>query len=79
MNEKRRKALRDIGARLAAIKEDLDLVKSEEETALGNLPDSLQDSSRGTTMQDAIDAMEGADTDIESAIDALVTLTEPQG
>ena len=77
MNEKRRKALRDIGVRLAAIKEDLDLLKSDEETALGNLPDSLQDSSRGTTMQEAIDTLEGADTDIESAIDALASLTDP--
>lgn len=78
MNETRRKALRDISVRLAAIKEDLDAVKAEEETALENLPDSLQNSSRGTTMQDAIDAMEGADTDIESAIEALALLTESQ-
>lgn len=78
MNETRRKALRDISVRLAAIKEDLDAVKTEEETSLENLPDSLQNSSRGTTMQDAIDAMEGADTDIESAIEALALLTESQ-
>lgn len=78
MNETRRKALRDISVRLAAIKEDLDAVKAEEETALENLPDSLQNSGRGTTMQDAIDAMEGADTDIESAIEALALLTESQ-
>lgn len=65
MNAKRRKALRVIIARLEdleslrrEIQERLEEIKDEEQEALYNMPECLQESERGQHMQDYIDAME---------------------
>ncbi len=65
MNAMRRKALWDTRARLEDINEGLIKVKAElyqireeEQDAYDNLPESLQESSRGEVMQEAIDKIE---------------------
>ena len=45
--------------------------KDEEEEAFDNLPESLQESERGMTMQDNVDNLDTAVTSLEEAKDAL--------
>lgn len=83
MNAKRRKALAAIITRLeeldslrSEIKEQLEEVRDEEQEALDNMPESLQESERGQQMQEYIDAIESAITeldyiDLEGTIDQL--------
>ena len=72
MNKARRKELAQIVAKLEElealhleIKEELEAVRDEEQEALDNLPESLQESERGEQMQEYIDAMESALDDLE--------------
>lgn len=65
MNAMRRKALWDTRARLEDINEGLIKVKAElyqireeEQDAYDNLPENLQENSRGEVMQEAIDKIE---------------------
>lgn len=74
MNRDRRKALKVIlgkmeglTSKIEEVKEALQEVIDEEEEALGNLPESIQDSERGETMQGYIDAME----EVVEALDEL--------
>ena len=67
MNRARRNTLKVILGQIEAltatigeIQENLQGVLDEEEEALENLPESLQDSERGQQMQEYIDALEGA-------------------
>lgn len=66
MNKARRKSLKAILGRMDELKavieevrEDLQAVMDEEEEALGNLPESLQEGERGQQMQEYIDTLEG--------------------
>ncbi len=75
MNKERRKTLKDILERISAIKDDIEGVKAEEEEALDALPESLRDGEHGTTMQEAVDALDSAyslceslESDIETAM-----------
>ena len=65
MNKIRRKALSDIITKLEQldslreeIREQLQEVMDEEQDALGNMPESLQESDRGQQMQEYIDTMQ---------------------
>lgn len=83
MNAKRRKALAAVITRLEEldsmreeIREQLYEVIAEEQEALENMPESLQESDRGQQMQEYIDTMENVTgeldlLDIESLIDQL--------
>lgn len=66
MNKARRKSLKailermdELTAVIEEVKEDLQVVMDEEEEALGNLPESLQEGERGQQMQEYIDTLEG--------------------
>lgn len=88
MNKIRRKELASIVAKLEAldalrleIKDELEAVMDEEQEALDNLPESLQESERGEQMQEYLDAMESAlgdleEIDIESISDQLRDICE---
>lgn len=74
MNKLRRKELKDIISKLEEldslrqeITEQLESVKYDEEEALNNLPESLQEGARGQHMQECIDTMENVIDDLESA------------
>lgn len=83
MNKIRRKELARIVEKLEAmdalrleVQEELEAVLDEEQEALDNMPESLQDSEKGQQMQEYIDAMESAmsdleDFDVESLMDQL--------
>ena len=64
MNRARRKSLKailermdELTAIIEEVKEELQGVMDEEEEALGNLPESLQEGERGQQMQEYIDTM----------------------
>lgn len=72
MNKIRRKALRDIIKQLgelenlrSEIAERLEEIMDEEQEALDNLPDSLQESERGQQMQEYIDTMSSVLDDLD--------------
>ena len=60
MNKLRRKQIDEIQDKLAVLREMIDEVLTDEQEALDNLPEGLQESERGEAMQQAIDALEDA-------------------
>lgn len=71
MNKTRRKSIQQIIDTLTDLKENVDLIREEEQEAYDNLPESLQESDRGEAMSQAVYQMEDAMEDIDLAIDAL--------
>lgn len=71
MNNQRRKTLADISAALESLREQLGDVHSEEQDAFDNMPEGLQDSERGQKTQEAIEQLDSAFSDLESAIEAI--------
>lgn len=73
MNKIRRNKLNEAIKMLYAAQEIINECRDEEEDAFCNLPDSLQGSERGESMEEAIDNMEDANSGIS---DAICTLDE---
>lgn len=48
----------------------------QERECFENLPDGLQESERGETMEENADDLDGTDTDFESLLDTLRTVAE---
>lgn len=71
MNAKQRKALQGYADSLEEIKSNIETMIEEETEKLDNMPESLQYSERGESMQEAIDTLEGAAQSIEEAIDYI--------
>lgn len=71
MNKTRRKSIQRIIDQLSTLKEDIDILREEEQEAYDNLPESLQESERGEAMSSAIYNLEDAMEDIDLAIEAL--------
>ena len=71
MNNTRRKELEKICCRLREVQADIELFQGEEEDAFDNLPEGIQDSERGETMEDAISQMEDACALLQETIEAL--------
>ncbi len=71
MNKSRRKNLATIIETLEAMKSSLEDVRDEEESAFDNLPESIQESERGETMQEIVDALYDACDSLEETIDSL--------
>jgi ABC-type transporter Mla subunit MlaD len=76
MNAARRSKIRAIVAKLANLREELDDVRSDEQDAFDNLPESLQLAERGETMQEGLTELEEAISeleDLEAKLDDLVS------
>jgi len=71
MNKARRAELNRIINTLTDLKYDIEAVKGDEESAMDNLPESLQGSDRYEQMESAVDAMDEAYSYIEDAISNL--------
>lgn len=65
MNKQRRQDLLDVSALLSEASDRLNEIREEEQEAFDNMPEGLQCSSRGETMQEAIDTMDEWNSDIE--------------
>lgn len=71
MNKARRERVRSAIAALETVKETINDILMEEEMMLDNIPENLQGSQRYEDMESAIDYMNDAVLEIESAIDNL--------
>lgn len=65
MNKERRAELLEMTEHLQDAMDRLSDIRDEEQDALDNLPESLQYSSRGNAMQEAIDTIEGWEDEID--------------
>ena len=71
MNKYRRKQIQEALSLIEKAYALLTNAKDEEEMAFENLPESLQESERGTTMQDNVDYLDTVVTGLEEAKEAL--------
>lgn len=76
MNAKQRKELQGYVDQLEEIKSCLETMQEDETEKLDNMPEGLQESERGESMQEAIDTLEGAAQSIEEAIDYINEILE---
>lgn len=60
MNNDRRNRLQEVKESLDDVISQIEEIKDEEQEALDNMPESLQQSERGAKMQTAIDTMDEA-------------------
>ncbi len=71
MNKARRKQIQDIYDKLEEFRDEIEQVKNDEEEAYENMPDSLKYGERGESMESAIDILDSAYGDVDSAIMGL--------
>lgn len=71
VNRKKRDQLGQAKEFLGKAKGLVEDVRNQEQESLDNLPDNLQDTERAGLMEDAIDSLESAMDDIDSAVKNL--------
>lgn len=76
MNKTRRKELASIVELIEEARERLEAVKDEEQEAFDNMPESLQESERGETMQEYINIMEKLLDALEDGTDELQEIVD---
>ena len=76
MNKQRRERLVQLAERIEAIRLDLEALRFEEQDALDNMPESLQNSARGEAMQTVIDQLEDAECDLDGALASVEASSE---
>lgn len=74
MNNARRKELKKITFLLGNIRFMIDSVKDAEEEAYYNLPEGIQESDRGMTMEDNVNSLETISDDIDNIISDIESL-----
>ena len=71
MNKARRKKIADLRTALESLKENLDLIRDEEQEAFDAMPESIQGSEKGTDMEEGLEALNDSFDELESVIDRL--------
>ena len=71
MNKTRRKRLEKVLNALQDAMSELEYIKDEEQEAYDNLPESLQESEKGETMQEYVDDIDSVISDLDSVISDL--------
>ncbi len=71
MNDRRRSALRKAIDELRSAVTKVSDAASDEDMALSNMPENLEGSDRYEAMENAVDLLNDATEDIESAIDKI--------
>ena len=71
MNKERRKIIKGIIESLEVAKSDLEQMREEEQIAFDNMPEELQMSKKGETLEDTIFNIEDAMDNVDYAIDTL--------
>lgn len=71
MNKSRRSRIDEIIQKIEDLCYDIDVLRDEEEECYENLPESIQLSDRGETMNAAITSLEDAISSMEEATDHL--------
>lgn len=73
MNADRRKRLDRIKEVIEQAKADLDEVRDEERDAFDNMPEGLQASDMGNSIEEAADALDEASDDLDSVLASIGT------
>ena len=60
MNANRRKRLKDLAEQVCVMRDRVDELRDEEQDAIDNLPESLQDTERAQDMNGAVDSLDQA-------------------
>lgn len=68
MNKDRRKRIRSVIQTIQNCADIVDNIRDEEETAMDNLPENIQESDRYTAMEDAVAYLEEAGEALSEAI-----------
>ena len=76
MNKERKKRIMDVKEILGNAVDELEDIRSEEEMAMENIPENLQNSEKYALMEDAVDALEDAYGSVSDAIDSLDEILE---
>jgi len=76
MNKQRRKIIEDCLGRLMDIKDELDCVRDEEESAMFATPENLQDTDRYYDMESNVDDLDSAVGCLDDVIDTLNEVLE---
>lgn len=71
MNNARRKRIDEAMKHLSLARELLETVRDEEQEAYDNLPENLQESERGQKMEEAVDSLDTAVSDLENVESSL--------
>lgn len=71
MNNTRRKAIQNIIDKLDDLMQEIEALQEEEQEALDNMPESLQESERGQAMQEAVENLEYAASAAQDVLDYL--------
>lgn len=74
MNKERRTRISGVINNLETCKEDLENVRDSEQEALDNMPESLQESERGQTMETNIEIFEDVINSLDEMIEMLSDL-----
>lgn len=75
MNKQRRKAIDEIVTVLESQRDDIESLKGEEQDVLDQLPENMRDGEKGQAMQEAIDSLDEAQSNIDSALNILESVT----
>lgn len=83
MNKQRRKAVLEIIGKINNLYADVDdiksliaNIKSEQDEAVSNVPDNLQNTERFEAMQNALECLEEAENEIDYALEHLSSTTD---
>lgn len=68
MNKQRRKKLESLAEQIRVVKDELEELRDEEQTAHDNLPDSFQEGEQGSRMESCIENLDEAIDDLDNAI-----------
>lgn len=71
MNNTRRKELEKVADAITELKEQLDILKEEEEEYRDNMPENLQGSERYEKAETACDNLDSAVSSLEEALDSI--------
>ncbi len=71
MNKQRRSILSKVIGELQNALSQLETIQEEESEAFDNMPEGLQSSSKGSQIEENIDVLEAAVSNIEDVIDSL--------
>lgn len=74
MNKTRRIKIKAIMERITECREDLEVLKEAEQDCYDNLPEALQDSEKGETIQMFADDLETACDDLDNIVEELEDL-----
>jgi hypothetical protein len=76
MNEERRKKLKEVQSKISDAQSEIKDIKSTEEEAYDNMPDSLKEGEKGEKAQGVIEALSEAHDALQNASDQIDSAIE---